>query len=52
MVTWDGHMEWSHGMVTWVTWDVSHGMVKWDGSYRMITWDEPHGMVTCDDHMG
>ena len=43
MVTWDGHMGWSHGMghMGWshemVTWDghmgLSHGMVKWDGCY-------------------
>merc|ERR1712208_74980 len=30
MVTWDFHMGWSHGTVTW---DGSYGMVKWDGCY-------------------
>jgi len=33
MVTWDGHMGWSHGTVTW---GGSHGMVTWDGSYGMV----------------
>merc|ERR1712237_17955 len=45
----DGHMRWSHGMVTWdgshesFTWDGhmgwSHGTVTWDGSYGMVKWD-------------
>ena len=57
-VTWDGHMEMSHGMghMGWslrnATWDVSNGMETWDGSYGIITLYESHAMVTQYVHMG
>ena len=57
-VTWDSHMGWSHGTVTW---DGSHGMVTWNDHMRLshgmghigwshgtLTWNNSHGMVTWD----
>ena len=42
-VTWDSHMGWSHGTVTW---DGSHGMVTWDGHMGWVKWEGSHWMVT------